>query len=45
MEISFFSVEEDNFIVSLQERYKTLGEDEKNFGVLVNFPDLPKEEI
>ena len=45
MEFSFFNVVVDVFIVSLQERFKILCEVENNFGVLVNFPDLPKEEV
>ena len=42
IEISLFSVVVDVSIVSLQERFKILGEVERNFGVPVNFSDLPK---
>ena len=45
MEISFFTVVVDVFIVSLQERFQTLGAIVKKFRVLVNFPDLPNEEL
>jgi len=45
MEISFFNVVVDVSITSLQERFQTLGEVEEKFGVLVNFPDLPNEEL
>lgn len=33
------------FPASLQERFQGLGEVEEKFGVLVNFPDLSKEEL
>lgn len=45
MEVSFFNVVVDVCIASLQERFQTLGEVHNKFGVLVNFPDLPKEEL
>ena len=45
MEISFFNVVVDVSIVSLQERFQTLGAVVKKFRVLVNFPDLPNEEL
>uniref|UniRef100_A0A672Y3A4 TTF-type domain-containing protein n=1 Tax=Sphaeramia orbicularis TaxID=375764 RepID=A0A672Y3A4_9TELE len=45
METSFFNVVVDESIVSLQERSQALGEVEKKFSVLVNFPDLPSEEL
>ncbi|KAK0151965.1 Zinc finger MYM-type protein 1 [Merluccius polli] len=45
MEVSFLNVVVDVSIVSLQERFQALDEVEKTFGVLVNFPDLPNEEL
>ena len=45
MEVSFFNVVVYVSIVSLQEQFQALGEVEKTFGVLVNFPDLPNEEL
>ena len=45
MEISFFNVVVDVSIVSLQKRFQTLGAVVKKFRVLVNFPDLPNEEL
>lgn len=45
LEISFFSVVMDVSIASLQERFKTLGEVEEKFGLLVSFPNLPSEEL
>lgn len=45
MEISFFNVLVDVSIASLQERFQTLGWVEKNVGELVNFPDLPNDEL
>ena len=45
MEVSFFNVVVDVSIVSLQERFQALGEVEKTFGVLVNFPELPNEDL
>lgn len=45
LEISFFNVIVDASVTSLQERFKLLGDVEDKFGVLVNFPNLPEEEL
>ncbi|KAJ8385496.1 hypothetical protein AAFF_G00185920 [Aldrovandia affinis] len=45
MEMSFFNVVVDVSIVSLQERFQALDEVQGHFGVLINFPDLPDEEL
>ncbi|XP_034056012.1 uncharacterized protein LOC117535596 [Gymnodraco acuticeps] len=45
LEVSFFNMVVDVSIASLQERFKALGEVEQKFGVLLNFPDLPKEDL
>lgn len=45
LEMSFFNVVVDVAVASLQERFKTLGDVEEKFGVLVNFPKLQEEEL
>ncbi|KAK5881994.1 hypothetical protein CesoFtcFv8_020629 [Champsocephalus esox] len=45
LEVSFFNMVVDVSIASLQERFKALGEVEEKFGVLLNFPDLTKEDL
>jgi len=45
LEISFFNVIVDVSVTSLQERFKLLGDVEDKFGVLVNFHNLPEEEL
>ncbi|CAM4654085.1 unnamed protein product [Leuciscus chuanchicus] len=45
LEISFFNVIVDVSVTSLQERFKLLGDVEDKFGVLVNFPNWPEEEL
>ncbi|XP_068115082.1 zinc finger MYM-type protein 1-like [Hyperolius riggenbachi] len=44
LEVSFFNMVVDTSIASLQERFLTVGEIEKKFGVLTNFPNLSTEE-
>ncbi|XP_034055759.1 uncharacterized protein LOC117535419 [Gymnodraco acuticeps] len=45
LKVSLFNMVVDVSIASLQERFKALGEVEEKFGVLLNFPDLPKEDL
>ncbi|KAJ8383725.1 hypothetical protein AAFF_G00215670 [Aldrovandia affinis] len=45
MEMSFFNVVVDVSIGSLQERFQALDEAQGNFGALINFPDLPDDEL
>ncbi len=45
MENYFFNVVVDVAIVSLEKRFKTMGEVKEKFGVLVNFPKMTNEEL
>lgn len=45
MEATFFNVVVDTALSSLDERFQTLGEVNGKFGVLLNFPNMSKEEL
>ncbi len=45
METTFFNVLVDTAISSTDERFQNLGEVKNTFGVLLNFPNMKKEEL